>query len=279
MSFGARVGVKIGQIWRSSRVFARAATAQNSNDNHNNSQNNNPDSSFNNIKQHNFFSNSSVPPHFTCPITQEIMSDPVMISSGHTFERIAIQEWFESGNNINPLTGEELQDKQIRPNDALKDEINSWKQQLAEELFRISYNEKTKQEELYYRPGCLFQSNNDHSIPIISFIGPNQTGKSTLLNLICNCSGVFVTIDELPDYDYNSKVVRFKLVKRADRQFYLLDVEGLFPKNYLNNNNNNQEIINIDDNVIKVFLAVYCMSNVIVWNDVDEKKIHYYMNY
>eukprot|EP00484_Ammonia_sp_Unknown_P006697 CAMPEP_0197071222 /NCGR_PEP_ID=MMETSP1384-20130603/205271_1 /TAXON_ID=29189 /ORGANISM="Ammonia sp." /LENGTH=52 /DNA_ID=CAMNT_0042509795 /DNA_START=63 /DNA_END=217 /DNA_ORIENTATION=- len=31
-----------------------------------------------------------IPTHYICPITQEMMSDPVIIASGHTFERQAI---------------------------------------------------------------------------------------------------------------------------------------------------------------------------------------------
>ena len=42
------------------------------------------------------------------------MTDPVIISSGHTFEKKAIVEWFEDGNTINPLTGEQLQNIDIK---------------------------------------------------------------------------------------------------------------------------------------------------------------------
>ena len=43
----------------------------------------------------------------TCPITHSIMTDPVVVASGHTFERDAIQAWFLR-SNTNPLTGETL---------------------------------------------------------------------------------------------------------------------------------------------------------------------------
>lgn len=34
---------------------------------------------------------------FLCPITGEIMADPVMTSDGHTFDRHAIERWFNKG--------------------------------------------------------------------------------------------------------------------------------------------------------------------------------------
>lgn len=58
-----------------------------------------------------------IPEHYICPITQELMTEPVIISSGHTFEKSAIVEWFEDGNTINPLTGEQLQNIDIKFSD------------------------------------------------------------------------------------------------------------------------------------------------------------------
>eukprot|EP01117_Protostelium_nocturnum_P013709 TRINITY_DN5144_c0_g1_i2.p1 TRINITY_DN5144_c0_g1~~TRINITY_DN5144_c0_g1_i2.p1 ORF type:complete len:411 (+),score=88.91 TRINITY_DN5144_c0_g1_i2:43-1275(+) len=39
-----------------------------------------------------------IPNPLLCPITQEIMNDPVMASDGHTYERSAIEEWIRVGN-------------------------------------------------------------------------------------------------------------------------------------------------------------------------------------
>ena len=50
-----------------------------------------------------------------CPITQSVMSDPVVIQTGHTFERSAILTWFER-SSTNPLTGATLADTQLIPN-------------------------------------------------------------------------------------------------------------------------------------------------------------------
>jgi len=55
-----------------------------------------------------------------CPITSGIMRDPViLVASGHTYEREAIENWFQN-HNTDPLTGEALRDKSLIPNYALK---------------------------------------------------------------------------------------------------------------------------------------------------------------
>ena len=48
----------------------------------------------------------SVPAHFKCPITHEVMTDPVIAQDGHTYQREVIQGWFNAGNNTSPLTRE-----------------------------------------------------------------------------------------------------------------------------------------------------------------------------
>jgi len=98
------------------------------------------------------------------------------------------------------------------------------------------------------------------NIPVITFMGPNSTGKSTLLNVIAG-DNVFVTMDELTDYDSMSQAVRCKIVNRADREFILLDVDGLFP---------DRQCTAVEDSALKLFCCVYAVSSVIVWNDVDE---------
>lgn len=60
------------------------------------------------------------PDDFRCPITLEIMSDPVTISTGHTYDRSSILKWFKSGNHTCPKTGERLICVDLVPNHALK---------------------------------------------------------------------------------------------------------------------------------------------------------------
>ncbi|XP_020226141.1 U-box domain-containing protein 44 [Cajanus cajan] len=64
---------------------------------------------------------------FYCPITQDVMVDPVEISSGQTFERSAIEKWFAEGNNLCPMTLIPLDTSILRPNKKLKQSIHEWK--------------------------------------------------------------------------------------------------------------------------------------------------------
>jgi Mg-chelatase subunit ChlD len=72
-----------------------------------------------------------IPDSFYCPITQTIMTDPVICPEGHTFERAAIEEWI-SRNPTNPITRRELQAFRLRPNRALKDSIDKIRSQIDE---------------------------------------------------------------------------------------------------------------------------------------------------
>lgn len=54
-----------------------------------------------------------------CPISLEIMDDPVIAMDGFTYEREAIERWFKSSNS-SPLTNEELESKLLVPNRRLK---------------------------------------------------------------------------------------------------------------------------------------------------------------
>ncbi len=59
---------------------------------------------------------------FICPITHEIMHDPVICPEGQTFERAAIELWL-STNNSNPLTRNRLTQDMLIPNIALRNAI------------------------------------------------------------------------------------------------------------------------------------------------------------
>nr|XP_043626531.1 U-box domain-containing protein 44-like [Erigeron canadensis] len=64
---------------------------------------------------------------FYCPITREVMVDPVETSSGHTFERTAIKKWLADGSNLCPLTMTPLENLTLRPNKTLRQSIDEWK--------------------------------------------------------------------------------------------------------------------------------------------------------
>ncbi|KMT19258.1 hypothetical protein BVRB_1g014400 [Beta vulgaris subsp. vulgaris] len=68
---------------------------------------------------------------FVCPLTKQVMRDPVTIENGNTFEREAIEKWFreckESGKKpICPLTLEDLKSTDLNPSIALRNTIEEW---------------------------------------------------------------------------------------------------------------------------------------------------------
>ena len=55
-----------------------------------------------------------------CPITHEILEDPVIASDGQTYSRKAIQKWLDGGNAISPMTGEPITSA-LHPNVLVRD--------------------------------------------------------------------------------------------------------------------------------------------------------------
>lgn len=68
-----------------------------------------------------------LPDDFKCPISLEIMSDPVILSSGHTFDRASIQRWLDSGHRTCPITKLPLPENPVLiPNHALRSLISNY---------------------------------------------------------------------------------------------------------------------------------------------------------
>jgi hypothetical protein len=61
----------------------------------------------------------TTPPQFLCPITGEVMVDPVTTCDGHAFEREAIERWLLV-HDTSPMTGAKLEHKAVAPAIALR---------------------------------------------------------------------------------------------------------------------------------------------------------------
>ncbi|KAJ1263352.1 hypothetical protein BS78_09G177800 [Paspalum vaginatum] len=68
----------------------------------------------------------SPPMDFRCPISLDLMRDPVVASSGQTYDRESITRWFGSGKPTCPKTGQVLPSLELVPNKALKNLIARW---------------------------------------------------------------------------------------------------------------------------------------------------------
>ncbi|KAH0916236.1 hypothetical protein HID58_030682 [Brassica napus] len=69
---------------------------------------------------------------FICPLTKEVMHDPVTLENGRTFEREAIEKWFKKCRDGNkppscPITSQELSSADVSPSIALRNTIEEWR--------------------------------------------------------------------------------------------------------------------------------------------------------
>ncbi|KAL0352939.1 UNVERIFIED_CONTAM: U-box domain-containing protein 17 [Sesamum angustifolium] len=68
----------------------------------------------------------TIPKDFCCPISLDLMQDPVIVSTGQTYERAAIARWMEEGHSTCPKTGQMLVHTKLVPNRALRNLILQW---------------------------------------------------------------------------------------------------------------------------------------------------------
>ena len=71
-----------------------------------------------------------VPDDYVCPITTEIMTEPVTTVDGFTYERTAISEWLRT-KDTSPFTGATLESKTVIPNLSLRSIIRGFSEASA----------------------------------------------------------------------------------------------------------------------------------------------------
>ncbi|XP_012582353.1 PREDICTED: WD repeat, SAM and U-box domain-containing protein 1 isoform X3 [Condylura cristata] len=67
---------------------------------------------------------SGIPDEFICPITRELMKDPVIASDGYSYEREAMENWISKKKRTSPMTNLVLSSMVLTPNRTLKMAIN-----------------------------------------------------------------------------------------------------------------------------------------------------------
>lgn len=67
-----------------------------------------------------------IPDDFRCPISLELMKDPVIVSTGQTYERSCIEKWIGAGHNTCPKTQQSLHNSSLTPNYVLRSLIAQW---------------------------------------------------------------------------------------------------------------------------------------------------------
>ncbi|XP_066395677.1 protein spotted leaf 11-like [Miscanthus floridulus] len=67
-----------------------------------------------------------IPDDFRCPISLDLMNDPVIVATGQTYERGYIEMWLEAGRDTCPKTQQKLANKSLTPNYVLRSLITQW---------------------------------------------------------------------------------------------------------------------------------------------------------
>jgi len=85
-----------------------------------------------------------------CPITLWEITDPVMDCNGHTFERVAIEQWYRT-HDTSPITNQLVANKNLVPNYALKQIIEA-KNAPTQQVSVIEKQEKNTVKKHYVKP-------------------------------------------------------------------------------------------------------------------------------
>ncbi|CAM6085217.1 unnamed protein product [Calypogeia fissa] len=96
---------------------------------------------------------------FVCPLTKQVMVEPVTLENGQTYEKSAIERWFKQCEDDKrpitcPMTGQVLQSTTLKPSIALRNTIDEWTNR--NEMARIDNarlliaNESCPEEDLSY---------------------------------------------------------------------------------------------------------------------------------
>ncbi|TYJ16611.1 hypothetical protein E1A91_A10G266900v1 [Gossypium mustelinum] len=86
----------------------------------------------------------NVPDEFRCPISLDLMKDPVIVASGHTYDRSSIAQWINTGHYTCPKSGQRLIHMALIPNYALKSLLHQWCQENNIPLTECSSNAESE---------------------------------------------------------------------------------------------------------------------------------------
>ena len=75
-----------------------------------------------------------IPEEFICPLTMELMQDPVMSRYGQSYERDAILNWLHRGHTDCPCTRQPLRLRDLVSNHQLRLRIHKWQLENQEDI-------------------------------------------------------------------------------------------------------------------------------------------------
>ncbi|KAG5535550.1 hypothetical protein RHGRI_023348 [Rhododendron griersonianum] len=89
-------------------------------------------------------SSNPIPAYYCCPLSLELMRDPVVVASGQTYERGFIKKWIDLGLTVCPKTRQTMAHTNFIPNYVVKSQIAIWCEtnnvKLPDPMKPISFN-------------------------------------------------------------------------------------------------------------------------------------------
>eukprot|EP00434_Breviolum_minutum_P034238 symbB.v1.2.030294.t1/scaffold3398.1/size57691/8 len=77
------------------------------------------------------------PPELCCPVSKELMEDPVVAGDGFTYERSYIEGCLKS-KKLSPMTGKNIETQVLNPNQHLKTTIYSFKESTVMGILNVA---------------------------------------------------------------------------------------------------------------------------------------------
>ncbi|XP_038892389.1 putative U-box domain-containing protein 42 [Benincasa hispida] len=139
---------------------------------------------------------------FICPLTKNIMDDPVSLETGVSYERQAIVEWLEefkeSEEIFCPVTGQKLVSKAFNSNRALKSTIEKWKERNEIATIKVT------------RAALSLASSDDMVLEAIKDLSSISKGKQFNIERIFNFGMLPLLINFL---EYRDRDVRYAVLE------------------------------------------------------------------
>ncbi|XP_064966274.1 protein spotted leaf 11-like [Musa acuminata AAA Group] len=127
-----------------------------------------------------------VPDDFRCPISLELMRDPVIVSTGQTYERVFIEKWLKAGHVTCPKTQQKLSSTSLTPNHVIRGLIIQWCEENDMELLKYP---------AHHGPDNSFCSAKEHArvvdliLKLSSESSDDQRTAAAEIRLLAKCSG------------------------------------------------------------------------------------------
>jgi hypothetical protein len=93
---------------------------------------------------------TSLPRHFLCPLTQELMDEPVISNDGVTYERAAILKWLKEHDTC-PVTQRPLSRSSLIPNTELRRALDLWQMESSMSSLSLKSPIKPKYSSAYMK--------------------------------------------------------------------------------------------------------------------------------